>query len=137
MSARTPADVIAMSGLGGSADATRARPAPKPFSVSVDWIYYAHGPGAESQQALATELCELADNVHAPATQRSAYVRIPAARADLVREVVDVAGLYSGSTRRMIDEDEKRNARRANDIIKRGREWLRALQETSTPEVKS
>jgi hypothetical protein len=59
------------------------------FRISARWIDYAHGPGAESGQALAKELCALPTN-------KRGQVEISLHRTDLIREVLDVAGLYVG-----------------------------------------
>ena len=56
------------------------------MKVSRRWIEWAHGPGAEDGQPLATSLCELAS---APGSG-SILVGDPA----LIAELVDVAELY-------------------------------------------
>ena len=56
------------------------------MKVSRRWIQWAHGPGAEDGQPLATSLCDLAS---APGAG-SIEVADPA----LIAELVDVAGLY-------------------------------------------
>jgi hypothetical protein len=56
------------------------------MKVSRRWIEWAHGPGAEDGQPLATSLCDLAS---APGVG-SIEVAAPA----LIAELVDVAGLY-------------------------------------------
>lgn len=61
----------------------------KTLNVSWNWIEYAHGPGAESGQKLATELCDL------PVNKRG-QTEIPLSRRDLIAEVQDVAELYVG-----------------------------------------
>lgn len=73
------------------------------FRVSAAWIEYAHGPGAESNQPLAIELCDL------PANSKG-QVLIPHGRRDLIEEIKSVAGLYVGG-----DDHDPRAAR----IIKR------------------
>lgn len=84
-----------------------------PLRVSSRWVEWAHAPGAESGQALAIELCELI-------TKRD-YVLIE--RADLVREVLDVAELY------VVDCDiEWWQTAYANALVKRARAWLAAAE---------
>lgn len=80
----------------------------KQFQVSADWIDYAHGPGAESGQPLATTLVNLPG--------RTVKISDPA----LVREIVSVAELYTGCR-----DDDPTISRRAASIIKRARAWLR------------
>lgn len=90
----------------------------KPFRVSANWILYAHQPGAEDGQPTAVELCDLI-------TERD-YVLIPADRIDLVKEVIDVAGLYSSSYGG--DREDKLRAARASQLIKRACKYI---EETS------
>jgi len=90
----------------------------KPFRVSSNWIAYAHGPAADDHQPSAVELCDLI-------TERD-YVLIPADRLDLVKEIIDVAGLYSSSYGG--DREEKLQAARASALIKRACKWI---EETS------
>lgn len=56
------------------------------MKVSRRWIEWAHGPGAEDGQPLATSLCDLAS---APGAGS-----IEVADLALIAELVDVAGLY-------------------------------------------
>lgn len=91
----------------------------KAFTVSGDWIEYAHGPAAEEGQPLAVEIMNL------PGKRT---VKIPADRRDMVEEIVSVAGLYSGSYGG--DAEDRARARRAAAIIKKGREWL-TVRETA------
>lgn len=93
----------------------------KPFEVSADWIYYAHNPGAESGQPIAAELCELSGK---------RTVRVPVERPDLIREIVSVAELYA-IDQRGGDEEDRRYARRAAQVVKRGRAWLARLSQNS------
>lgn len=90
----------------------------KPFRVSANWIYYAHQPGAESGQPSAVELCDLI-------TERD-YVLVPGERLDLIREIIDVAGLYSSSYGG--DREDKLQAARASALIKRACKYI---EETS------
>lgn len=85
----------------------------KPLSLSAAWISYAHGPGAESGQPLAIELCDLA--------VQSGRVHIPVDRLDMAREVISVAGLYTSYS---VDADDRKRAARAIRVIARCREWL-------------
>lgn len=78
-----------------------------PFKVSADYIDWAHGPGAESGQKLATELCEL------PIKNKQTIV--PNNRPDLVKEIASVAELYVGH-----GETEPRAAR----VLNKARKWL-------------
>jgi len=90
----------------------------KPFRVSANWIYYAHQPAAEDNQPSAVELCDLI-------TERD-YVLVPGDRLDLVREIIDVAGLYSSSYGG--DREDKLQAARASALIKRACKYI---EETS------
>lgn len=90
----------------------------KPFRVSANWIYYAHQPGAEDGQPTAVELCDLIN-------ERD-YVLIPADRLDLVREIIDVAGLYSSAYGG--DREDKLRAAGASRLIKRACKYI---EETS------
>ena len=84
----------------------------KPFRVSSDWIWYAHGPGADSGQPSATALCDLAsERDYALVADRS-----------LVQEIVSVAGLYVGTYGG--DADDRATARKAAGVIKRANVWL-------------
>jgi hypothetical protein len=56
----------------------------KPFIIGSAWIEYAHGPGAEDGQPIATRLTKLA-------VQPMARITDPV----LVAEVADVAELYA------------------------------------------
>lgn len=87
----------------------------KPFRVSANWIYYAHQPGAEDGQPTAVELCDLI-------TERD-YVLIPADRIDLVKEIIDVAGLYSTSYGG--DREDRLRAANASRLIKRALQWIK------------
>ena len=86
----------------------------KPFRVSAQWIMYAHQPAAEDGQKSATELCDMI-------TQKD-YVLIPADRADLVREIIDVAELYSTSYGG--DREDRMRAANACRLIKRASQWI-------------
>lgn len=88
----------------------------KPFTVASDWIEYAHGPGAESRQPAAIELCDLMGNTR---------TTIPVDRPDLVEELISVAGLYA-TDQKGADEEGRAVSRRARQLVKRGREWLSA-----------
>lgn len=90
----------------------------KPFRLSANWVAYAHGPAADARQPTAVELCDLI-------TERD-YVLIPADRLDLVKEIVDVAGLYSSAYGG--DREDKLRAAGASRLIKRACKYL---QETS------
>lgn len=79
------------------------------FNVSAKWIDYAHGPGAESGQLLAKELCELPTN-------KRGQVEIPADRLDMVREIASVAELYVGG-----DGNDLQAAR----VLARARDYLK------------
>ena len=93
----------------------------KPFRLSANWIAYAHGPAADDRQPSAVELCDLI-------TERD-YVLIPADRIDLVREIIDVAGLYSSAYGG--DTEDKLRAARARQLIKRACKWI---EDTSAKE---
>jgi hypothetical protein len=90
----------------------------KPFRLSANWIAYAHGPAADDHQPSAVELCDLI-------TERD-YVLVPGDRLDLVKEIVDVAGLYSSAYGG--DTEDKLRAARARQLIKRACKWI---EETS------
>ena len=90
----------------------------KPFRLSANWIAYAHGPAADDRQPSAVELCDLI-------TERD-YVLIPADRIDLVREIIDVAALYSSAYGG--DREEKLQAARASALIKRACKWIEEVQ---------
>lgn len=81
----------------------------KPFKISARWIDYAHGPGAEDGQPLATRLTDLPSN-------KAGIVTVPDVL--LVCEIADVAELYAG------DGDEMGAS--AKRTMKRAIEWLRA-----------
>jgi hypothetical protein len=86
---------------------------PKPLRVSAEWIEYAHGPGSEDGQPLATQLCDLLS----PAS--AVMVDDP----DLVAEIVSVAELYTSDTH--VQEDDRLWFRGyPKNIIRRGRAWL-------------
>ena len=82
-----------------------------------DWIDYAHGPGAESGQPLARELCDLATGT---------YFYLDETKAHLVREIISVAELYCPAERGA-DREERNRAKRAAWIIQRGRDYLEKL----------
>lgn len=86
----------------------------KPFRVSSNWIAFAHGPAADDRQPTAVELCDLI-------TERD-YVLVPADRLDLVKEIIDVAGLYSSSYGG--DREDRQRAAAASRLISRARGWL-------------
>lgn len=81
-----------------------------PFQVSANYIDWAHEPGAESGQALAMELCELAASAN-----HKGQAEIPANRLDLVLEIIDVASLYVGG-----DDTNLQAAR----VLKRAQRYL-------------
>jgi len=86
----------------------------KPFTVSSEWINYAHGPGAESGHPIATELCEMTDFRN----------QIKLTKPEHVREVLSVAELYSSDS--SVQDDERLWFRLyPNKLIKRARAWLR------------
>jgi len=91
----------------------------KPFRLSANWVAYAHGPAADDRQPSAVELCELI-------TERDC-VLVPGDRLDLVREIIDVAGLYSSSYGG--DREDRLQAARASALIKRAYKYI---EETST-----
>ena len=86
----------------------------KPFRLPSHWVEYAHGPGADDKQPAAVELCNL--------ITAKDYVLIPADRVDLVKEVVDVAGLYVGGWSG--DLLDRYNHTTAIRIVKRAQKWL-------------
>jgi len=88
----------------------------KPFAVANQWIDYAHGPGAEDGQPMATELVDMV-------TSNDGSTLIPANRADLVAELVSVAELYDGGTS-VQDDDRLWFRGYPKKIIRRGRAWL-------------
>jgi hypothetical protein len=90
----------------------------KPFRLSANWIAYAHGPAADDRQPTAVELCDLI-------TERD-YVLVPGDRLDLVREIIDVAGLYSSSYGG--DREDKLRAARARRLIQRACKWIEEVQ---------
>jgi hypothetical protein len=90
----------------------------KPFRVSANWVAYAHGPAADDHQPSAVELCDLI-------TERD-YVLVPGDRLDLVKEIIDVAGLYSSSYGG--DREDKLRAAGASRLIKRA---CKFIEETS------
>jgi hypothetical protein len=90
------------------------------FKVSNDWLYYAHGPGADGGQGLACELIDLISG-------NGGSTVIPADRADLVAEVVDVAGLYTGDSN-VQDDDRLWFRAYPGNVIKRGKRWLAAVK---------
>ena len=90
----------------------------KPFRLSANWVAYAHGPAAEDGQPSAVELCDLI-------TERD-YVLVPGDRLDLVKEIIDVAGLYSSSYGG--DREDRLQAARASALIKRACKYI---EETS------
>jgi hypothetical protein len=86
-----------------------------PFRVNSQWIEYAHGPGAEDGQPLATELVSL------PVIDGA--VLIPGHRRDLVAEVLDVAELYAFDTD--VQNDDRLWWRAyPGRLINRSRQWL-------------
>jgi len=85
----------------------------KPFTVSKEWIDYAHGPGADDGQGLATKLVML--------EPKGGSVRIT--EWALVDEVCDVAELYEGGT--SVQEDDRLWFRMYPfKLVKRARRWL-------------
>lgn len=83
----------------------------KPFKIAANWIDYAHGPGAEDGQVLATKLIDL------PYNSKSQRALVSVVDPVLVAEIADVAELYIG------DDDEMAiTARRA---FSRSVDWLR------------
>ena len=90
----------------------------KPFRVNAQWVYYAHGPGAEDGQPLATRLCDLLD---LPGDGDVILLCSP----ELVAEIIDVAGLYTYGSN--VQDDERLWFRSyPKNVIKRGTAWLRA-----------
>jgi hypothetical protein len=87
----------------------------KPFRVSSNWIAYAHGPAADDHQPSAVELCDLI-------TERD-YVLVPGDRLDLIREIIDVAGLYTSAYGG--DREDKLRAARAAQLIKRACKYIK------------
>ena len=86
----------------------------KPFRLSANWVAYAHGPAADDHQPSAVELCDLI-------TDRD-YVLVPGDRLDLIREIIDVAGLYSSSYGG--DREDRLQAARASALIKRACKYI-------------
>jgi hypothetical protein len=86
----------------------------KPFRLSANWVAYAHGPAADDRQPSAVELCDLI-------TERD-YVLVPGERLDLIREIIDVAGLYSSAYGG--DREDRLRAARAGQLIKRACKWI-------------
>jgi hypothetical protein len=89
----------------------------KPFRVHAEWIYYAHFPGSEDEQPLACRLIELHD-----AAPAGAPVLI--SDPELVREVIDVAELYTCETDVQYDDRLWWRGYPAN-VIRRAKKWLR------------
>lgn len=88
----------------------------KPFRVSSDWIWYAHGPAADGRQPSAVALCELvSDKDYALVSDES-----------LVREIVSVAELYAGTYGG--DAEDRAISRRALKVIERAKAWLVVIQ---------
>lgn len=85
----------------------------KPFRVSADYIDWAHGPGAESEQPLAMRIC--ATEVH-PAPSPYMLFDDP----QLVREIASVAELYC-------NHERGDNDRRAARVRVRAIQWLENL----------
>lgn len=90
----------------------------EPFRVSANWIDYAHGPAADDRKPTAVELLELCG---------SQSLLVPPSRPDLVREIISVAGLYTGSFGG--DREDRLRAAHARRLIERGKAWLASLQE--------
>lgn len=86
----------------------------KPFRVSAQWIWFAHGPGADSSYSVASELCNM--------IKERDFILVPLNRSDLVMEIVSVAELYSGGYR--IDADDRKTAATAKRLINRAKKWL-------------
>ena len=93
----------------------------KPFRLSANWVAYAHGPAADDHQPSAVELCDLI-------TERD-YVLVPGDRLDLIREIIDVAGLYSSSYGG--DREDRLQAARARQLVQRACKYI---EETSAKE---
>ena len=86
----------------------------KPFRVSSDWIWYAHGPAADSSQPTAVALCDLAsDRDYALVADKS-----------MVQEIASVAELYVGGYGG--DPGDRAQTRRAENVVKRAKQWLEA-----------
>jgi hypothetical protein len=85
--------------------------APEFFRVSVNYIYWAHQPGADDAQPLA---CELMDLI----TAKHDYILVPYAKRYLIAEIASVAELYVGGR----DTDI-----RAARVLKRARAVLAAI----------
>ena len=96
----------------------------KPFRLSANWVAYAHGPAADDRQPSAVELCDLI-------TERD-YVLVPGDRLDLIREIIDVAGLYTSAYGG--DPEDKLQAARARQLIKRACKWI---EDTSAAKEKA
>jgi hypothetical protein len=84
-----------------------------PLRVSAQWIDYAHGPGAEDGQELATRLVDLAADAD-PVLIRDAA---------LIREVISVAELYTSHST-VQDDDRVWFRAYPGNVIKRGKLWL-------------
>lgn len=97
----------------------------KPFRISTQWLWYAHGPGCDSGQPLASGICRYATDAGDKTT-----ATIPPDRARLVQEIVSVAELYTNS--RGDDAEDKARARRATVIIKRAKAWLAITASTGS-----
>ena len=90
----------------------------RPFQVNAQWLLYAHGPGAEDGQPLATRLCDLLD---LPNSGKVILLSSP----ELVVEIIDVAELYTNGSN--VQDDERLWFRSyPKNVIKRGKAWLRA-----------
>lgn len=90
-----------------------------PFRVNEQWLDYAHGPGAEDGQPLATRLTDL------PVKAGVVQVSDP----ELVEEIVSVAGLYTGDSS-VQDDDRLWFRMYPAKVIKRGKAWLKASKTT-------
>jgi hypothetical protein len=87
----------------------------KAFRVSAYWLNYAHGPGADDGQPLATALIALAD---------AGGDSISVTDLVLVEEIVSVAGLYTSHS--AVQEDDRLWFRGyPSNVIRRGKAWLR------------
>lgn len=85
------------------------------FRVNAEWVDYAHGPGADDNQPLATELIGQ--------TAIDGTVFLKPEQRDLVEELVSVAELYDGGTD---VQDDPRLWWRSypKNLMRRGRKWL-------------
>lgn len=99
-----------------------------PFRVSNRWIEYAHEPGAEDGQPLASELLQMVEQ----AGGRD-HILVPVDRPDLVREIVSQAELFTPE--RGQSREDRLWSMQASRTVQRGKAWLRTLgQPENLPE---